>query len=253
MTKPSVTSFLYACPALTLTLIMGAGCMEDLGLPEPDRIPVAAAHVLGMDGPSVTLSYTGAPVSVTLDASKSVDPDGSISAYRWLSGVPGSQDDADGGAVSAAHAARWVPAGKAPDWPDDVEQPQISLGEGDYTFVLWVVDDKGKVSDPSTVKITVSRPLDPAQQACLDSAAATAPRACAVCVCGLDDTCRGALAANSCNDTCWQLLGCVADKCPTQDMGCIVSSCSAFLGGATGATALGMCIVPKCSAECASQ
>ncbi|MET0387825.1 MAG: hypothetical protein ABW321_17770 [Polyangiales bacterium] len=233
---------------LILGLTVATGCMRDLGLPDPNLVPTAEAHVLGMEGANVTVPYAGAPVSVTLDGTRSRDPDGRIATYRWLSGQPAAADDADGGSTTPE---RWVPEGADPNWPDDEAQPQLTLDLGSYVFVLWVVDDHGKTSLPSTLRVSVERPLtDPAVVACVDGASPLAPRECATCVCGATQECKDAIAATSCNETCWGLIGCIADKCPTRDTTCIGTMCGTFLAGSGGATMLGPCLLGPCATEC---
>ena len=75
-----------------------------------------------------------------------------IRVYRWASATP--QVDEDGGADALAMHRRWVPDGAAPDWPEDIERPELKLSAaGTYAFTLWVIDDDGLVSDPSTVTV----------------------------------------------------------------------------------------------------
>jgi outer membrane receptor protein involved in Fe transport len=58
-------------------------------------------------------------------------------------------------AGSVAHD-RWVPEGAAKDWPEDVMQPEVTLPNvGNYAFTLWVTDDRGRISDPSTISVRV--------------------------------------------------------------------------------------------------
>ena len=127
-----------------------AACADNLEVPETNVTPVAVARLLDDDRvmPSVTA------LELTLDASKSTDLDGSIASYRWLSAT--QLQDADGG---PAEAKRWVPEGERPDWPEDVQRPVVRLpGPGSYSFALWVTDDGGRVSDPSTLTIEVTGP-----------------------------------------------------------------------------------------------
>jgi hypothetical protein len=56
---------------------------------------------------------------------------------------------------------RWLPEGKGPDWPEDTVQPEVTLDRGVYYFTLWVIDDRGTVSDPSTVTITIGAAATP--------------------------------------------------------------------------------------------
>ena len=101
---------------------------------------------------TVAFDFTGQPIMFTLDGSKSHDADGEIVTYRWLSGTlppvgDGGTMPPDGGAMSASGGAgmthRLVPPGEPANWPDDVKQPMVELGEGFWAFTLWVIDDRG--------------------------------------------------------------------------------------------------------------
>ena len=134
---------------------LAAACADNLQVPDTNVTPVAVARILNDDrkDPSVTLS--GASVTVMLDGSRSRDPDGSIRTYRWLSATTRGDGELDAG---ASRGGRWVPDGASPDWPDDVMQPPVTLpAAGDYAFTLWVIDDRGHISDPSTISLRVVR------------------------------------------------------------------------------------------------
>jgi hypothetical protein len=66
-------------------------------------------------------------IDVILDATASVDPDGSISLYSWT----GSPD------------------------PADVASPTVTLGVGTHLFSLEVTDNDGAVSQTDSVAITI--------------------------------------------------------------------------------------------------
>jgi hypothetical protein len=280
----------------TLGLLFVISCHSALPVADPNQYPIADARVAGMEGKAVSLEYHGQPVAVMLDASNSHDPGGSIVTYRWLSGTPakppaagtggaagtgaagmsaagtgaagmsaagtgaagmsaaGSAAAGSGGAKSAS--GRWVPPGESPDWPADQETVTVMLGEGEYSFVLWVIDNQGAVSMSDTIKVTISPPIDPAVKACVDTAYVNAPHNCVVCVCSQNDMCRAAAAESVCGADCWGLLNCISTKCPTfmpgGDTSCLVTNCSGSLSGATGAGMIGGCIVPTCSTQCAS-
>jgi hypothetical protein len=256
---------------LSCTVALAAiGCTEELGVPLANQTPIAKAAVLGMAGSSIQVEYSGMPVAFTLDGSGSIDPDGTIIKYTWLSGdvvTPAASGGAStagasgaAGSSSQAGAAasppaggiggvhlRAVPAGQAPDWPDDVMQPMVSLDAGQHTFVLWVTDNKGAVSLPSTVKITVGQPVD-AIMTCEASVPSSVAPACSQCVCSASDQCR--TATLGCNSDCWTLIDCIARLCPTLDQGCIVMNCPTAIAGGTAATAVGPCLMGSCSASC---
>jgi hypothetical protein len=237
------------------------------------------ATVLGseMMGQNVVVDYMGTPKEITLDASGSKDPDGTIKSYRWLSGkkLPGAPGGAAGGGGAAAGSTgsagmaakdedgglpdvehRWVPEGAPEDWPDDVVQPKVTLTEGEFNFVLWVQDNKGVFSTPSNLKVTVRTPLAPEVMACVKEVYPNVAASCKACVCGVNEMCQTTLTkATTCNETCWGLLSCIGTKCPDYRTGgptdCLVNNCSQYLGGATGAGMIAPCITP-CRDMCRS-
>ncbi len=267
-----------------LTCILAAfGCDPSLAVPAGNRQPIAEARVLGMMGQNAVVDYRGSPVEVTLDASFSKDGDGSIKKYRWLSGrlIAGAAPTAGsaaagssaaagtGGSVAGTGAAagdddagagipdverRWVPEGAPDDWPEDIQQPKVTLPEGEYSFVLWVEDDKGLISTPSTLKVTVRTPLDPAVMTCTTAVYPEIAAACKSCICSASDACRDMLTKETvCNATCWGLLSCIASKCPTYvsggDPACLVANCSSFLGSAAAAGMIAPCLM-DCRDKC---
>ena len=144
-----------------LSCIFIIACQDEGGLLVPDRglVPRADARIQGHEEKAVTIAYEGEAVTLTLDASHSKDPDGRIAKFRWLSATrttPGSPENAPA-AGSGARSQRSVPDGAEPSWPDDVEQPQVTLEEGSHAFTLWVIDDRGLVSAPDTIRIDIQR------------------------------------------------------------------------------------------------
>jgi hypothetical protein len=238
--------------------VASSGCRVDPTIKPANQLPVADARVM-RDGKSVDevtdgadalkFDYSGTPVAITLDASHSYDPDGTIRTYRWLSGTvapDGGIPLSDGTGVSR----RWVPAGEPPDWPDDVMSPMVELDMGIWEFSLWVIDDGGATSMPDSIKITVGSVVDPVVQKCVDNVLPSEPEACRQCMCGQSDMCRAAVTQDACDQVCWDLINCVAAHCPDfvamamkmpPDYSCLVMNCMAFTAGAAAAQPAGAC------------
>jgi hypothetical protein len=251
-----------------VVMLLGAafGCREDPTIKPLNQLPIADARVI-RDGQSVnakvdggaallTFDFTGTPVAITLDASHSHDPDGTITAYRWLSATPAGEGGAelpDEGGVEL----RWIPPDAAPDWPGTTVQPQIELGQGIWYFTLWVTDNLGAVSNPDTIKISIGNVVDPVVQQCADAVVSTEPEACRQCLCKQSDMCRTAVVATACDTTCWNLVNCIAANCPnfammaaTGDYSCVTTNCAAYTGGSSGATPVAPCF-NACTSQCA--
>jgi hypothetical protein len=249
-------------------LVSGAagGCREDPTIKPANQIPIADARLI-RDGMSVngrmdggaaatTFEYTGTPVMITLDGSHSYDPDGTIVAYKWLSATlapdGGIELPNDGGL-----SLRWIPPGAPLNWPGTQVQPQVELGQGIWSFSLWVTDNEGAISNPDTITITIGNVVNPVVQACAAAVISTEPDSCKQCVCMQSDMCRAAVIATACNQMCWDLVNCVASNCPNfaamnakGDDSCLTTNCSADLGGVSGATPVAPCF-NACASECA--
>ena len=149
----------YTAPLLAALCAAALGCRETYVAESNNRIPVAVAHVIDSSGKSVDSSANagfgprfqlqGSTVEVTLDGSESSDMDGTIAAYRWISGA--GQGDEDAG--------RELAPGEKAGWPADEAKPKVKLTEGAWSFTLWVTDNKGNISDPDTVKLIVGNSL----------------------------------------------------------------------------------------------
>ena len=151
----------HITPLMLMCTVLAFGCADNLQVPLTNVTPVAVARVMDDSRGDPVVTFSGKPVTVRLDGSQSRDPDGEIRKYRWLSATSpnmvGVTDDAMSGldAGSVAHD-RWVPEGAAKDWPEDVMQPEVTLPNvGNYAFTLWVTDDRGRISDPSTISVRV--------------------------------------------------------------------------------------------------
>lgn len=135
---------------LTSTAIPVAGCaVEDCGSGFANALAAvrgarSAANQPPTAGLTVSVSVGAAPLAVTLDASSSSDPDGSIAAYRWDWEGDGQVDST----TTAAVVGRTFAAG--------VHRPRVT-----------VTDNKGLASAPVSVEVRASNP---------PTASATAPK-----------------------------------------------------------------------------
>ena len=110
------------------------GIIEGISTNKP---PVADAG----EDKTVVLPAWENSIVVTLDGSKSFDPDGDIVSYLWTC------IESNGNS--------------APD-PPDILYPQVKLSPGVYIFKLVVTDDNGASSIPDTATVTVvSREFNP--------------------------------------------------------------------------------------------
>lgn len=146
---------------VVLTFVASAcGCSDNLQIKNTNLKPLAVARARGGEGLTPSFTFTGNAFHLTLDGSASSDPDGEIRVYRWASATPQSLASAeaeDAGADELAMHRRWVPEGAAPDWPEDIEDPELTLpAAGTYSFTLWVIDDDGLVSDPSNLTVLLT-------------------------------------------------------------------------------------------------
>jgi hypothetical protein len=238
--------------ALACFAALQAGCMNPGYVDEANAVPVALARVVGPDGMAtttmVTFPFSGQPVAVTLDSAGSTDRDGRIASHQWIASNP------------MMPMERMILNGAS---------PQVSLGEGTWTFSLWVTDEKGKVSRPDTVTFVVGTPTMPMGGAggasggaggaggaagggaltadmCVAMTAAAVAMPCKECICAID-SCRSMVIESACDATCWALLDCIGMNCPDAPTSCIPTTCltqyMAYSAGPTpaGATAAGAC------------
>ena len=148
-----------AALSITLLVVAATGCRKTYVDADKNRVPVAVARAYdpsgepvdstANDGVGPVFPFSGQPVEVRLNGTASTDMDGTIAAYRWLSAT-----QRDGG------AGRIVAEGAEPDWPDDEAEPRVTLGEGAWSFALWVTDDRGAISNPDTIDLIVGEPPD---------------------------------------------------------------------------------------------
>ena len=149
----------YLVPIVAIAAQL-AGC---LAIDKDNIPPVAVAFArVGSDPVGASpIPFTGDPVTVTLDGSKSSDKDGKIVKYKWLrTDISAAQRNAAAeGAAGMAGGTGGAAAPMAPAFDGDPPasaSPTITLTEkGKYRFTLWVQDDKDTYSAPASVKIEV--------------------------------------------------------------------------------------------------
>lgn len=140
--------------SLVALCVLGSSCRQTYVDADNNRIPEALARAFDASGESVDSTvnedlgpiypFDGKPVEVKLDGSGSRDMDGKIVSYRWI-----GTSLVDGG------VGLEEPEGEEAGWPEDVKQPIVVLGEGTWSFSLWVTDDKGAISNPSEIHLIV--------------------------------------------------------------------------------------------------
>ncbi|HET6337424.1 MAG TPA: hypothetical protein VFG30_29570 [Polyangiales bacterium] len=152
MTTPNRLAIAY------LSIVLLSGCSD---LDPLNRPPIAAIRVLSDDEQLVAtrpVSLGPAPVTITLDARTSSDPDGQISEYRWLrSDVPGPVRYPEL-ALPGEEDAGDLPAGTGPNAGDLEPAPNIEVtlpAAGRYRYSLYVRDNEGDVSRPASVTLIV--------------------------------------------------------------------------------------------------
>lgn len=249
--------------ALLSALTAVAGCRRDGLVKPPNDLPVATARITMVNGMpadaftmegEIAVPFAGTPVQVTLDGSQSVDDDGAITQYRWFSGT------------MAMTRGRLVPEGEQPTWPADEMSPTVTLGEGAWSFTLWVVDNDGAISEPATVSITVGEPMEPVMpdaggggvEECVAAVVPDVPEACRMCICDIDDMCRMNVVQSACDAACWALISCVGTNCPDfatmammGDYSCLTGNCMAQLTAAmSGPTPMGATPAGACARMC---
>ena len=123
-------------------------------VPDRNRAPFAVAEVQGHEVvPGMSgyyeINLSDSTLELTLDASKSSDPDGDeIVEYIWISGTL----DPNGA------PGRYVPPGEDEGWPADSVTTKVTLTEGIWVFHLYVRDNNGGLSSPATVEIVIGNP-----------------------------------------------------------------------------------------------
>lgn len=131
-----------------LLATISVGCID---VSEYNQPPVAIA------GDDQEFEYHGTPVTVTLDGSKSYDPDGKIVEYIWYDTGVCPQDRYQFIAPPdfSGEIFDWTNLKEYQGDPANESKPVGQLEEGEYRFTLWVKDDDGSVSIPDSVLVRV--------------------------------------------------------------------------------------------------
>lgn len=143
--------------ALALGMLGLAGC---LGQNVDDKIPKAVIEVqvggMLVDA-TKPIPFSGMPVVVMLDGSKSSDEDGQVVGYTWF-----RTDFPAASRVAYAHDGGVPPAdsGLPAFTGDPPPSPQVTLtlNAGKYRYSLWVKDNKGEISAPTSVSLQIGAP-----------------------------------------------------------------------------------------------
>jgi hypothetical protein len=139
---------------LLLAVVTSNGC---LALKVDDKPPTAVAQIIVAGAPvksGAVIPFMDMPVTVQLDGTQSTDADGTIVSYKWLeTDVPASARFPDGGAAFTGD-------------PGNNSQVQVTLSAGKKRYSLWVMDDKGLISAPSTVVVQIGPPPPVPDMAC---------------------------------------------------------------------------------------
>lgn len=133
---------------VVLFVSITAGCTE---VHEQNQPPVAIA------GDDQQFEYNGTSVEVTLDGSKSFDPDGEIVEYIWYdTGVcPQDRYQFIEQPDFSGENFDWTNVKEYQGDPANERKPVGQLEEGEYRYTLWVRDDHGSVSVPDSVIVRV--------------------------------------------------------------------------------------------------
>jgi hypothetical protein len=151
---------------LALILLVAAPTAACLPIQKQNQPPTAVVDVKlngAIVNPTTPIPFDGStPVTITLDGSRSVDPDGgALVEYRWMrTDVPASvrfmlgAAGAGAGAAGAGAAAPALPAFTGDPAPGVTTQVILSES-GKYRFSLWVRDAHNAYSAPVSVTLKV--------------------------------------------------------------------------------------------------
>lgn len=247
-----------------------AGCVA---MKADNKPPIAQVDISGTTAPmgvstaksgdktiiTATIPFMGAPVPVTLDGTKSTDPDGAITTYKWLrTDFPAASRFA-GDAGPPPDSGLPMFTGDPPSGPTASTIMVTLSAPGKYRYSLWVQDDYGAYSAPATVVVQIGVPppkfVPMPDMMCTDKYMSP-KKGCAECVC--TPTAMGGCldAANTClNNTdpmfstlCSAALACVSGKtctgtaCFTKANPCMaeLTAAATYMGGTFDACSMPM-------------
>jgi len=149
---------------LVLTVLVGLALSGCLRLHIDNKPPMAeiwlngaAVAKSGSPAATVTIPYAGAPVSLVLDGSKSSDPDGQVTSFKWQrTDIPAASRWADGGVPPPDSG---LPIFSPAEDPPSGNSASLTLDKGKARYSLWVMDNSGTISAPATVTLNVAEPM----------------------------------------------------------------------------------------------
>jgi len=149
---------------LVLTVLIGLALSGCLRLKVDNKPPIAEIWLNGAmvsksgnPASTVTIPYAGAPVSLVLDGSKSNDPDGQITSFKWQrTDIPAASRWADGGVPPPDSG---LPMFSPTEDPPSGNSASLNLDKGKARYSLWVMDNSGAISAPATVTLNVAEPM----------------------------------------------------------------------------------------------
>ncbi|MDH5674459.1 MAG: hypothetical protein OEZ06_20195 [Myxococcales bacterium] len=258
-------TMLQRLPILCALALVGSACTE----PETENEHPVAIITIEAGGETLEPdqgieSPDGGEVAVTLDASNSLDEDGSVESYRWIR-------------TDVSAEARLMGDDREVDPADETKSSiTVSLPLGAHRYSLWVTDNEGAVSSPATVTLNI------VSTAACKAAYGSDNDACASCMCQASDGPEGMSGCRTEVTNCldnpddtWTTLctavvvcagmtgcesaGCYADDTCKAELDMAVADYGGFPAGCQvgpteapcpAATALGACQTEKCADVC---
>jgi hypothetical protein len=243
---------------LFLTVLLAGSACSDFDIENKPPVPKAKVLINGAPPtPGMDIPYMGAPIAVTLDGSESIDPDGHITSFRWLRNATQAERYPEGNDPKA------MPFPAVAGDPAPTVTSTVMLGEGEYSFSLWVTDDRKMVGGPSIVSFTIKTPSNYMPDATCSAGYMNDSMDCKDCVCSPNSTtgcleqwqacfansdamfvtlCKAVVdcaVANSCSGAaCY-----TAAFCMTQ-----IDAAATYMGGALADCSMGSAMTNPCAA-----